>query len=622
MNETGKTQEELTATGNASALSGLIATALTRHHQIITRMVIASIGAAILGVAWNANVGIAWLVAVIASQWIDTSVWAPFREPSRTAPPSRGEWIAVCASSVQASMIYSLLPALIWLVWGAPGKIFGILWLSGALLHVTMHMHHERRTFFSAIIPHGLYFFGLPVYALVTNTEPGRIGAAAIILAGLLYVGHLIVAFKEYKQTSAAMRLAREHALERQSAAEQANQAKSAFLANISHEIRTPMNGILGMTAALEDSELTSDQQEKLKVISESGDLLLAVLNDLLDFSKIEANRIEFETRPIDFCDLTRRVDDLHRNQAEAKGLDFHVGCEGGCDALRMGDPHRIVQVLHNLVGNAIKFTGKGSVRVRIRAPRQENGQSPVVIEVSDTGIGITKEQAAKIFEPFSQADVTTTRKFGGTGLGLSIAKGLVEAMGGTMSLRSTVGEGSKFFIELPLALADDDNASAEPVAPEKTPAADAAPAPVSALKVLAAEDNMVNQAVLSAFLKQLEHEVVFVGNGLEAVDTYRKGDFDLVLMDISMPVMDGVEAMRQIRFLEREQGTSELAPIIAVSAHAMRQQVEEYMDAGFDGYLTKPVKPQELQNEIARVMQVQRDVRRSSGNIAAIASS
>lgn len=618
MNETGKTQKEFTATGNASALSGLIATALTRHHQIVTRMVIASIGAAILGVAWNANVGIAWLIAVVASQWIDTSVWAPFRDPSRSRPPSRGEWIAVCVSSVQASIIYSLLPTLIWLTWGAPGKIFGILWLSGALLHVTMHMHHEQRTFFSAIIPHGLYFFGLPVYALATNTEPGRIGAAAVILAGLLYVGHLIVAFKEYKQTSAAMRLAREHALERQSAAEQANQAKSAFLANISHEIRTPMNGILGMTAALENSELTSDQQAKLKVISESGDLLLSVLNDLLDFSKIEANRIEFEERPFELSDVSRRVEDLHRDQAEAKGLDFHVDCEGGCDELRMGDPHRIVQVLHNLVGNAIKFTSKGAVRVRIRTPLKESRGS-VVIEVSDTGIGITKEQAAKIFEPFSQADVTTTRKFGGTGLGLSIAKGLVEAMGGTMSLRSTVGEGSTFFIELPLALADDAKASAEPAAPEKTPAA---PAPVSALKVLAAEDNVVNQAVLSAFLKQLEHEFVFVGNGLEAVDTYRKGDFDLVLMDISMPVMDGVEAMRQIRFLEREQGTSELTPIIAVSAHAMRQQVEEYMDAGFDGYLTKPVKPQELQNEIARVIQAQKGARRSSGNIAAIASS
>ena len=620
MNETGKTQDQIDATGSASAVSGLIATALTRHHQFVTRMVIASFGAAVLGVAWNANVGIAWLVAVMASQWVDTSIWAPFRDPSRTEPPSRAEWVGVCASSVQASIIYSLLPALIWWIWGAPGKIFGILWLSGALLHVTMHMHHERRTFFSAIIPHGLYFFGLPLYALVTNTEPGRIGAAAIILAGLLYAGHLMVAFKEYKQTSAAMRLAREHALERQSAAEQANKAKSAFLANISHEIRTPMNGILGMAAALESSDLTRDQQDKLRVISESGDLLLAVLNDLLDFSKIEANRIEFEERPIDLRDITRRVEDLHRNQAEAKGLEFHASCEGGCSEMRMGDPHRIVQVLHNLTGNAIKFTSNGFVKVRVRMPAKES-RGPVVIEVSDTGIGINKEQAAKIFEPFAQADVTTTRKFGGTGLGLSIAKGLVEAMGGKMSLRSTAGEGSTFFIELPLALADEAAAPVEPLAPVETVVAEVPPAPMPTLKILAAEDNVVNQAVLSAFLKQMAHEFVFVGNGLEAVDTYRKGEFDLVLMDISMPVMDGVEAMRQIRFLEREQGVLENIPILAVSAHAMRQQVEEYMDAGFDGYLTKPVKPHELQNEIARVMQAQRDARRSSGSVAAIAS-
>ncbi len=596
-------QENAGAT--ASRLSGLITTAQTRAHQLKTRFIIAIIGALILWAAVSFVLSALWFSAIVISQLADTIIWKPFRDSARRQPPNRWEWIALCASAAQAALIYSFFPVMLWFLWGEQGKIFAIIWLSGALLHVVMHMHHERRTFIAAIIPHFLYFFGLPLHALITGAAPGRAGAAAIIVAGLLYIGHLAVAFREYQKTSEAMRSGREEALQRQAAAEQASSAKSAFLANMSHEIRTPMNGILGMAAALEESGLSPDQLRKLSIIRDSGDLLMTVLNDLLDFSKIEANRIEIERAPFRYCDIARKVESLHALKAEEKGLEFSVECNGACEALFLGDAHRIVQILHNLVANSIKFTDAGSVNVRIRPRDDATPSNSVVIEVADTGIGITDEQAARIFEPFTQADVTTTRKYGGTGLGLSIIKGLVDAMGGSVSVLSEIGKGTRFLIELALPLAPAG-------ALEETVDETAAPAHPAAqrLRILAAEDNVVNQAVLRTFLAQRDHEVRIASNGLEAVEAAKEQDFDLVLMDISMPVLDGAEAMRQIRFFERNRGAAEALPVIAVSAHAMRQQIEEYLAVGFDGYVTKPLRAEDLHAEIDRVIAERRSAR------------
>ncbi len=578
----------------ASLLSGLCVTAITRHNQLKTRLGIAFIAVLILWFTVSAEAALYWAGAILLSQAIDVYAWKEFRKPGRREAPTRAEWFILCASSVQATIVYSAFPAFLWFLWGAPGKIFACIWLCGALLHVTMHMHHERRTFFAAIIPHTIYLFALPAYALITGTEPGRWGAAMMILAGGLYIMHLVVAFKEYRNTSEAMRRASEHALEKQAAAEEASRTKSVFLANMSHEIRTPMNGILGMAASLEASDLTAEQIEKIRIIRESGDLLMTVLNDLLDFSKIEANRVSYEEASFKLRDVVRRIEYIYKIKAAEKSLTLSVVCKGECDALFVGDAHRIAQVLHNLVGNAIKFTESGSVTVRVTAPAAPS--EPVIFEVMDTGIGLTDEQISHIFEPFSQADTTTTRKYGGTGLGLSIVKGLVEGMGGDITVQSKPGAGATFRVSLPLKASFLTQGEQETLPGNAAPAENARP-----LRILAAEDNEVNRMVLESFLAPKGHDVEYARDGREAVDGFREGRFDVVLMDISMPGMDGVAAMQRIRDIERKRGTR-LTPLIAVSAHAMNQQIEEYLSLGFDGYITKPVNQQQLYAEIARL--------------------
>jgi signal transduction histidine kinase/CheY-like chemotaxis protein len=578
---------------HASALSGLIATAITRRRELKTRLIFAVAGAVILLLVGDRVLAASWFGAVLVSQFVDFLAWAPFRDPGRKAAPSRREWLTLCAASVQATIVYSGFLVFVWFLWGTPGKIFAILWLCGALLHVTMHMHHERRTFLAAISPHVAYFVGLPLHSIVTGADPGRWGAAAILFAGFLYLAHLAAAFKQYHATSGAMRAARERALERQTAAEDANRAKSSFLANMSHEIRTPMNGVLGMAAALESANPTPEQAMKLRIIRESGDLLMNVLNDILDFSKIEANRIDLEKAPFRLSDVAAKVENLHALKAREQRLDFSVELSGDGEALRVGDAHRIVQVLHNLVSNAIKFTNTGEIRVTISA----QGEPEVIIEVADTGIGMTPSQAARIFDPFSQADTTTTRRYGGTGLGLSIVKGLVDAMQGSISVESELGAGSKFIVRLPLPFA------AEQEAMQSARSAPIETAVLGPLHILAAEDNSVNRSVLQALLAPAGMTLEFAEDGGEVVEAFREQRFDLILMDISMPTIDGVEAMKRIREIERERSHGTPIPIIAVSAHAMRQQVEHYLALGFDGYVTKPVTAERLRAEISRVV-------------------
>ncbi len=364
--------------------------------------------------------------------------------------------------------------------------------------------------------------------------------------------------------------------------ARQASEAKSAFLATMSHEIRTPLNGILGMAQAMERDALPDRQRTRLAVIRSSGQTLLEILNDVLDLSKIEAGKLVLEEVEFDLEAMMQDVRHCFATLAREKGLDFVVD-PGEAGGVYRGDPTRVRQVLFNLVSNAMKFTDAGAVQLEAWC---DDGK--LTLQVSDTGIGIVADKQATIFGKFNQADASTTRRFGGSGLGLSICRDLVELMGGTISVASRPGYGSTFTVTLPL----------ERVGEASEEVADAAArgdAPnLSGLRILAAEDNPTNQLVLKALLSGLGVEPTIAANGEEAVDAWSQGQWDLILMDVQMPVMDGLAAARAIREREAETGRRR-TPIVALTADAMSHQEQACLAAGMDGRLTKPIDVAQL---------------------------
>jgi CheY-like chemotaxis protein len=420
---------------------------------------------------------------------------------------------------------------------------------------------------------------------------------AFVFVGTLMYIGHLVVAVRRYSRASAVLRTALRGAKTERLRAEQANAAKSDFLATMSHEIRTPLNGVLGMAQAMAAEELPPRQQERLDVIRQSGEVLLVLLNDLLDISKIEAAKLELEEGVVDIAKIGAQADAAFSPLVAAKGVAFRLWVSDSARGPRKGDPVRVRQIIYNLLANAVKFTETGKVSVLISATDEE-----LVIEVVDTGAGITPEQLVTLFERFTQADASTTRRYGGSGLGLSISRGLARMMGGDITARSTLGEGSTFTARLPLPLIEGQAAweqEMEPLAvapaalPKVAPSKAAPPAPEApeeGVRILAAEDNATNRLVLKTLLEQVGLHAHIVENGQEAVEAWRGGRWDVILMDIQMPVMDGVAAAKEIRLAESMGGLAR-TPIIALTANAMSHHKSEYADAGMDAMVPKPIQ-------------------------------
>jgi signal transduction histidine kinase/CheY-like chemotaxis protein len=484
--------------------------------------------------------------------------------------------------TILGSCVYSAWFVSLWRSGDDAAQLFALVMVFVGFTYLLMQYYATPRIFAALIAPY------LATLALIAGglawdrLQAGRPWICVAVIAGAIGLGNFLRnGRKQLDQSRTALREARALARRGEQAADAANAAKSAFLATMSHEIRTPLNGVLGMAQAMQADELSDVQRARIAVVRESGETLLAILNDILDLSKIEAGRLTLETTEFDMGELARGAHAVFSAIAEERGLAFSLEIDEAALGTYEGDPTRVRQILHNLASNALKFTAAGEVSISLRAL-----EAGVRVQVCDTGEGIAPEALDRLFDKFVQADASTTRRFGGTGLGLAICRELTQMMGGAIGAESLPGKGSTFTVDLPLIrLGDARQAIAAPSAQPRQAAPE-----LAALRVLAAEDNATNQLVLKTLLAQVGVKPTLVENGQLAVEAWESGAFDLILMDMQMPVMDGLTATRRIREGETLQGRSPTL-IVALSANVLTHQVEAYREAGMDAHLAKPIE-------------------------------
>jgi len=450
------------------------------------------------------------------------------------------------------------------------------------MMSLLLQTFNNPKLFFIFVTPYMIAAVagaGQLIYGAVRQGAPFT--ALAVIASAGFLLYFLRLARRQLSAAEATIRAAEQRAEERGQAAEQANQAKSEFLASISHEIRTPLNGVLGMAQAMAYDVLSPVQQDRVRVIQESGHSLLLILNDILDLAKIEARHIELESILFNLTHVIEGAQSSFVPLAQQKGVELTLCISPEAAGQYCGDPTRVRQIVHNLVSNALKFTEAGAVSLSCTHDEHDG----LVVAVSDTGIGIAPDAVKRLFEKFVQADASTTRKFGGTGLGLSICRELCTLMGGSISVTSLLGEGSTFTARLPLVRLGPEVYEIA----DQTPSASVIQNPNARIRILAAEDNLTNQLVLSTLLGQAGLEATIVDNGRKAVEAWEGADWDVILMDVQMTEMDGITATRLIREREAASGRKR-TPIIALTANALTHQVTSYVAGGADACVAKPI--------------------------------
>ena len=464
-------------------------------------------------------------------------------------------------------------------------RLFAVALIGFSTVNILLRYYSAPKMLLAALSPH-VAVLGLVAYGMTARSlQQGEI-LRALTPPGTLALYVMLLWPARNKLMAAWRRLA-----EAKAAAEQASRAKDEFLATMSHEIRTPLNGILGMAQAMQGESLPAKQMGRLRIIRGCGETLLAILNDVLDLAKIEAGQLKIEREAFDMEHVTRGAAAPFAQMADKKGVALSFSIEEAAKGSFLGDRVRIRQVLYNLVSNAVKFTDRGSVAVGVTY-----GPEGLRLEVADSGAGMSPETRARIFERFVQGDGSTTRRVGGTGLGLAICRQLVELMGGVIAVDSAEGRGSIFTVTLPMERLSGPQAPAALEEPQAPPAG-------AALRILAAEDNEVNRQVIATLLDQAGLSLTLALDGAEAVSAWRGGQWDLILMDIQMPVMDGVSAARLIRSEEASAGRAR-TPILAVTANALPEQRAEYLAAGMDGVVAKPLQIASLFQAMERALE------------------
>ncbi|WP_419252375.1 ATP-binding protein [Caulobacter sp. ErkDOM-YI] len=491
---------------------------------------------------------------------------------------ARPDWQAPLLVRLGAPALYSMawatMAALSW-AYGPPTMKFAALLLLFGLMVDALKYAALSRSVLLAMAPPP--FIALTVAPLLAGGFKAwdRVVVAVTLAALLVY---LLDTARMLRSNALALEKA-------QAEAQEANRAKSAFVAMMSHELRTPMNGVLGLAHALSSTRLDARQADYLEMIIQSGDGLMTILNDILDLSKVEAGKLELEAEPFEIRRLASQIHLVWSQTAQLKGLALTLDVAPETPAWLLGDPLRVRQILLNLVSNALKFTEAGRVEIRI-APGEAGG---VDIVVADTGVGLSVEQQVSLFSPFSQGDRSTARRFGGTGLGLAISRHLAQLMGGEITVTSALGQGSTFRVHLALTLAQAP-AALEPAGLSLT---------LEGTRVLVVDDNQVNQAVARAILETVGIIIATADDGRQALARLRIEDFDVVLMDVHMPEMDGVEAVRRIR--AGEGGRVDI-PILALTADAMVGEAQRLLAQGFDDAHPKPIQPAGLLAAVARM--------------------